>query len=206
MRLLPLLHQVAHLPINTNLLTSYVSVFICQNILKSSLRWSKSTEPNPWYKLYAFLPATVLSNISSFLCLKLCYVSYFLNHLTQTALFSVFSEANSQRCSLKNVFLKISQNLQENTWPRTCNFIKKETLAQVFSCEFCEISKNIFSYRTPPVAASVFFNVSLLLPKRFTLRYLPPPLLYSEVLFLFLILYLGALFLQKKEKKRKKYL
>ena len=27
-------------------------------------------------------------------------------------------------------------------------------LAQVFSCEFCEISKNTFSYRTPPVAAS----------------------------------------------------
>ena len=24
----------------------------------------------------------------------------------------------------------------------TCNFIKKKTLAQVFSCEFCEISKN----------------------------------------------------------------
>ena len=23
-----------------------------------------------------------------------------------------------------------------------CNFIKKETLAHVFSCEFCEISKN----------------------------------------------------------------
>ena len=32
-----------------------------------------------------------------------------------------------------------------------CNFIKKETLAQVFSCEFYEISKNTFSYRTPPV-------------------------------------------------------
>ena len=31
-------------------------------------------------------------------------------------------------------------------------FIKKETLAQVFSCEFCEISKNTFFYRTPPVA------------------------------------------------------
>ena len=28
--------------------------------------------------------------------------------------------------------------------PETCNFIKKETLAQVFSCEFCEISKNTF--------------------------------------------------------------
>ena len=25
-----------------------------------------------------------------------------------------------------------------------CNFIKKETLGQVFSCEFCEISRNIF--------------------------------------------------------------
>ena len=33
-------------------------------------------------------------------------------------------------------------------------FIKKETLAQVFSCEFCEISKNTLSYRTPPLAAS----------------------------------------------------
>ena len=32
--------------------------------------------------------------------------------------------------------------------------IKRQTLAQVFSCEFCEISKNIFSYRTPLVAAS----------------------------------------------------
>ena len=36
-----------------------------------------------------------------------------------------------------------------------CNFIKIETLAQVFSYEFCEISKNTFSYRTSPVAASV---------------------------------------------------
>ena len=25
---------------------------------------------------------------------------------------------------------------------KACNFIKKETLAQVFSCEYCEISKN----------------------------------------------------------------
>ena len=32
--------------------------------------------------------------------------------------------------------------------------VKKETLTQVFSCEFCDISKNTPSYRTPPVAAS----------------------------------------------------
>ena len=34
----------------------------------------------------------------------------------------------------------------------TCKFIKKETLAKVFSCEFYEIS-NTFSYRTLMVAA-----------------------------------------------------
>ena len=28
--------------------------------------------------------------------------------------------------------------------PQVCNFIKKETQAQVFTCEFCEISKNTF--------------------------------------------------------------
>ena len=38
---------------------------------------------------------------------------------------------------------------------RACNFIKKETLAQVFSCEFCEVYKNTFFHRTPLVAASV---------------------------------------------------
>ena len=30
------------------------------------------------------------------------------------------------------------------TPPMACNFIKKDTLAQVFSCEFCEIFKNTF--------------------------------------------------------------
>ena len=28
--------------------------------------------------------------------------------------------------------------------PQACNFIKKESIAQVFSCELCEISKNTF--------------------------------------------------------------
>ena len=31
--------------------------------------------------------------------------------------------------------------IQDHT-TETCSFIKKETLAQFFSCEFCEISKN----------------------------------------------------------------
>ena len=38
--------------------------------------------------------------------------------------------------------------------PEVCNFILKNTLAQVIDSEFCKIYKNIFSYRTPLVDAS----------------------------------------------------
>ena len=34
-------------------------------------------------------------------------------------------------------------------------YMQNETLVQVFSCEFCEISKNTFLHRTPLVASSV---------------------------------------------------
>ena len=40
-----------------------------------------------------------------------------------------------QRCSVKMVFLKISQNQQENTCARGSFSLKKEIVAQVFSCE-----------------------------------------------------------------------
>ena len=36
------------------------------------------------------------------------------------------------------------------------NFIKKEALAQVFYCEFCEISKNTCFQRRPLVAAAKY--------------------------------------------------
>ena len=73
----------------------------------------------------------------------------------------LYSEAVVQRCSVKNVFWEISQNSQENTCARVsfliklqaCNLIKKETVAQVFSFEFWEISKNTFFQGTPLVAA-----------------------------------------------------
>ena len=45
------------------------------------------------------------------------------------------------------MFVEISQNLQENTCARV-SFLNKvaglRPLAQVFSCEFCEIFKNTF--------------------------------------------------------------
>ena len=34
--------------------------------------------------------------------------------------------------------------------PQACKFNKKKTLAQAFSCEFCEFVKNTFLNRTPP--------------------------------------------------------
>ena len=50
------------------------------------------------------------------------------------------------RSSRPVVFLKISQNSQENTCVGIFNFIEKESPAhsptQVFSCEYCEILKN----------------------------------------------------------------
>ena len=71
-------------------------------------------------------------------------------------------EAVAQTCFVRKVFLEILQNSQENTCakvaglrPEPCNFIKKETLAQVFPCpvNFAKISKSTCSYRAPPVAA-----------------------------------------------------
>ena len=79
----------------------------------------------------------------------------------------IITESVVQSCSVKNVFVEISQNSQENTWARVSflikqagNFIKKETLAQVFSCEFCDISKNTFLHRATLVAASVIIKSS----------------------------------------------
>ena len=84
----------------------------------------------------------------------------------------LFRRAFFRRCSLKKVLLDILQNTEKHLRQSlfinkvaglrksqvSCNFIKKETQAQVFSCEFCKDSKNPFSYRTPPVAASPFLH------------------------------------------------
>ena len=62
------------------------------------------------------------------------------------------------------MFIKIPRYSQKNTCARISfliklqaeafNSINKETLVQVFSSEFCEIFKNFFFYRTPPMVAS----------------------------------------------------
>ena len=62
--------------------------------------------------------------------------------------------SNHQKCSVKKGVLRnfakftgkhLYQSLFFNKVSGgACNFLKKETLTQVFSCEFCEISMNIF--------------------------------------------------------------
>ena len=54
------------------------------------------------------------------------------------------TEAVVQRCSVRNMFLKISQNSQKNTCVRVFFLIKLQNLAQVLSCEFCKVFKNSF--------------------------------------------------------------
>ena len=48
-----------------------------------------------------------------------------------------------------SVFASFSSNISNSRSSHQRCSVKK-----VFSCEFCEISKNTFSYRTPPVVAS----------------------------------------------------
>ena len=67
------------------------------------------------------------------------------------------SRSSHQKCSINKSVLRnftkftgnhLCQSLFFNKVARACNFIKKETLAQVFSCEFCEILKNTFLHNT----------------------------------------------------------
>ena len=60
----------------------------------------------------------------------------------------VETEAVVQTCSVRKVFLEISQN-------------SKEALTQVLSRELCQISKNIILHTTPVVAASEEIEIDL---------------------------------------------
>ena len=64
-----------------------------------------------------------------------------------------------QKCSVRKAILR---NFTKFTGKHVslfeaCNFIKKETLTHVFSCEFCEISKNTFSTEHLRATDSVWF-------------------------------------------------
>ena len=80
-----------------------------------------------------------------------CVHFYHYNHF-----FTLLAEAAVCRCSSKKMLLKF-RNIHRKTHVLESIF-NKETLlekdSQVFSCEYYEVFKNTFFYRTPPVAAS----------------------------------------------------
>ena len=63
-----------------------------------------------------------------------------------------FPESVIHRCSVKKVLSPMFSG------HRPAALLKEEALAQVFSCEFCGISKNAFSHRTPLVTACEFLT------------------------------------------------
>ena len=76
--------------------------------------------------------------------------------LCQKQLPEVFYE---KRCSEK--FRKIHRKtlVPESS---ACNFINKETLTQVFFCEFCEIFESIFLTEHIQVTTSIMLNFSVM--------------------------------------------
>ena len=91
-----------------------------------------------------------------------CFVRKYVltgKHLCQSLFFikvadlrptTLFKKRHWHRCSPVD-FAKFL-----NFRPEACNFIKKETLAQVFSCGFCKISKNTFLIKHLWATASIF--------------------------------------------------
>ena len=65
---------------------------------------------------------------------------------------------------------RVSYLVKLQVW--ACNFIKKETLTQMFSCEFCGISKNTFFYRAPPRDCLYRFSNRYIYQQSFTSGYL----------------------------------
>ena len=65
----------------------------------------------------------------------------------------------SKKCVLRNFAKFTGKHLYQSLFLNKVAGLRpatllKEALAQAFSCEFCEISKNTFSYRTLPGGAS----------------------------------------------------
>ena len=64
---------------------------------------------------------------------------------------------NSQAAAHESLLVRWSPQapgFSRSNQPEGLQLYQKETPTQVFSCEYCEILKNSFFYRTPLVAAS----------------------------------------------------
>ena len=70
------------------------------------------------------------------------WLSYYVKLYIRTRI-----RSSHRSCSVKKVFLEISQNSQKSTWARVSFLIKLQTWPGV-SGEFCKISKNTFLQNT----------------------------------------------------------
>ena len=92
------------------------------------------------------------------------WLCYLIGNMLFCKVITIYRSSRPEVLPKNKAFLEISQNSQESTCARVSfsikfeavYFIKKETLAQVFSCKLFKIYENIFSHRTPLVAASEF--------------------------------------------------
>ena len=68
----------------------------------------------------------------------------------KTGLFHRTYRSSHQMCPIKKgvVLWSFTKLTRKHLWQSLFFFLKKETLAQVSSCEFCEISKNTFLQST----------------------------------------------------------
>ena len=85
--------------------------------------------------------------------------SWFLRHIVLNLL--LLFRSSHQRCSVRKGVLR---NFAKSTGKYLCqslflNFIKKETLTQVFFCDFCEIFKNTFLTEHLRPTATYFFKL-----------------------------------------------
>ena len=75
---------------------------------------------------------------------------------------SVICSHTAWKMSNFGVFLvRIFPHSDWDNFSSACNFIEKETLAQLLSCKFWEIFRNTFYYRTPLVAASLVCSFTI---------------------------------------------
>ena len=111
--------------------------------------------------------ARITLTISSYI--KLTQDQY--NYSTQGLHFSFTRpEAVIQRCSVKMVFLKLVQNLQEITCARDSFLIKLQAFGRCFPVNFVKVFRDTDLYRTPLVAASAHQVIINLQIKSFFLK------------------------------------
>ena len=96
------------------------------------------------------------------------YLSYILKIVAQTTGLQFRSSRPEVFCKegvLRNFSKFTGKHLCQSLFfnkvaGQACDFIKKETLAKLFSCEFCEVSKSTFFTEHLPVTASNKCKVS----------------------------------------------